>query len=187
MGARGARVVLLPALSPLVDLESRTKGDDAEMTDKKRLIERLTVGDDELPFVTLSQDEAAEVLGYMLLNDSEPEHPEPGTFVEWRFTACQEIHWWPGIVDEYGEGVIDAMGELKEWDDIEWKPITGLQHGQIAIDVPNIDVWPLTREKKHASRASLIWHFYDREGACFSQMTAKHGAVSYAEAEKMQR
>lgn len=63
------------------------------------------------------------------------------------------------------------------------KPATIPEPGEIPIEVPHTDVWPMDEDEEISARASLVWHFYDTAGRCIERITAKHGSITRDEAE----
>jgi hypothetical protein len=124
-----------------------------------------------------------------LRNELDPPKSKPGWYAVHVLDIAGE-RWMVGYFNGH------ALYRNKEAVDMEL-PLVGSQYiheyrrilgpWQMAIDRPHTDVWPIEPlKRKIAARASLVWHFFDSDGACFSQITAKHGSITYAEAKRME-
>lgn len=88
-----------------------------------------------------------------------PPKPAPGTVVWWRFFYEDESEaddeWHIGIIAE-GPNTIHTKGFSVSFDEIEWKPATILQPGQVPVDVPDVDEWP-------GEFDAIVWDFGSSE------------------------
>lgn len=117
-----------------------------------------------------------------LFDELDPPKPEPDTVV-WMcwsdIDGCDSV--W--LTNKEANAHAALNGELEVFE--IHIPATVLQPGQVAVDVPFVGMWPFTVDRERAVRASLVWHFHDKNGACFNQMTAKHGSVTRTDAQEL--
>ncbi len=78
----------------------------------------------------------------LLADTLDPPRPEPGTVVWWRYKyAGGPEYKYLGIVEDRGEGIIDAGQEFHEWGDIEYRPARILADDEVAMKVPPVREW----------------------------------------------
>jgi hypothetical protein len=75
----------------------------------------------------------------LLADELDPPRPEPGTVVWWRYKyAGGPEYKYLGIVEDSGEGIIDAGQEFREWGDIEYKTAHILAPNEVAVPLEEL-------------------------------------------------
>ncbi len=117
---------------------------------------------------------------WAMADDMSPPKPEPGTVVWWRYREKYgDGKWRFGEVGS--DGFLYTFGSTapRPWEQIEWKPATILQPGQVAVDVPPTHEWG-----HRTTDVEIVLRYWDvqtkdhEERACL---------ITRAEAEEMQR
>lgn len=75
-----------------------------------------------------------------LFDELDPPRPEPGTGLWWRYWRDGGA-WKLGIVEEFGDGVVDSEQEFHGWGDIEYKPARIAGPMQEIVDIPPVSEW----------------------------------------------